>query len=142
MDAGDHRICDDRSLCEGDVIWKMKELAGRDPKILSITPRMLEDAQDPVEVDTLRLSIGSTIKAVTAGKEDIRDHRVPCFETRYIRSGLNNHPCWFVSHDERKFRSIPPTLADMKIRSTDATRLGMDKDVVRTDLGHGNIFYS
>ena len=63
--------------------WNQKDatiVASRDLEVFSVTPWILEDAEDPVEAGTLSLSICSTIKAVAAGKEDIGDHMIPCLE--------------------------------------------------------------
>ncbi len=103
---------------------------------------MLENPQDPAEMDTLSFAVGPAIEAVATGKEDIWNHRIPCLKLRYIRTDLCDHSCRFVSHDEGKFRSVPPSIPDVEIRPADSAGPGLDKDIVRTNLRKGDLFDS
>ena len=142
MDACDHRIRNDGSLGEWDMGWQVEELPGRDPKILPVTSRVVEDSKDSAEAYTLGFPVCSTIEAGAAGEEDVWNHRVSCLEPCYVGADFDHHPCRFMAHDEGERRGISPAIPDVEVGPADAAGPGMDEDVVRPNFRGRNLLNS
>ena len=137
VNTGDHGIRNDGPFGERDMEWQMEELPGRDSKILPVTSRVVQDPQDPAEVDTLGFSVCSTIETGAAGEEDVRNHRVSRLKSCHIGAYFHHHPCGFVTHDEGECWGISPAIPDVEVGPADTAGSGMDEDVVRADFRGG-----
>ena len=140
MHAVGHRLAQ-RGLGKGDVVAYVIDMVRPDREIVPPGAHAAPPGLGPRR-DTVRAEVGVPLPAAAAlPAGDRRIHRYPVadLKTRHVLSDLRDHAGALMAQHHR--REAEDMLADVgvQVRAADARGLHPDQNVVRPDLGNGNI---